>query len=223
MRKFLLTFAALAALLIAAPRGAEAQTETGVSPRLRVIHAAAGATGVDLYLNGQLTVESNDFFSEQIETLTPGEHDVLVAREGDAIDRAITGKRFFATNDDVFTLVLIGSGETVRGLLLKDRTSTPGPGEARVRIIHASDEMGPVNVAVADREPFLLGAVFGTANYIDMPPGTYAFDLSAGDSGAALLRTLELTFNPGWTYTLIVTGDSAENLWVQALVDSPAR
>lgn len=32
---------------------------------------------------------------------------------------------------------------------------------------------------------------------IDVPPGTYAFDLAAGDSGAELLQTLNLTFAQG--------------------------
>lgn len=56
-----------------------------------------------------------------------------------------------------------------------------------------------------------------------MSPGTYAFDLAAGDTGAELLQTLDLSFTPGWTYTLVVTGDSPESLWVQALVDRTGR
>jgi hypothetical protein len=220
MRKLLLVLAALATLLIAAPRGAEAQTSSGRAATLRVIHAAAGGPGVDVYLNGQAVMQSNDFFSEDTETLTSGEHDLLVTLEGESTDNVIVGKRFFATDDDVYSLVLIGSGSNVRGLLLKDRTSAPEPDEARVRIIHASDKLGAVNVAIADNEPFLQGAVFGSSNYVDVPPGTYSFDLSASDSGADLLRTLDLTFNAGWTYTLVVTGDTPANVWVQALVDT---
>lgn len=223
MRKLLLLFAALAALLIAAPGGAAAQTMSSKAPTLRVIHAAAGAPGVDVFLDGQAAMQSNDFFSADTETLTPGMHDVLVSAQGEGADNAIVGKRFFATDDDAYSLVLIGSGSNVRGLLLKDRTSAPDPGEARVRIIHAADTFGAVNVAVAGSQPFLRGAVFGTANYIDVAPGSYAFDLSATEGGENLLRTVDLTFNAGWTYTLVVTGDSPEGLWVQALVDSTAR
>lgn len=222
MRKYLLVLAAMAALFIAAPRGAQAQGESGRAPVLRVIHAAAGAPGIDVFVNGQVAMESNDFFSEDSETLAPGQHDVLVAAQGEGIDSPLVGKRFFATDDDVYSLVLIGSGEDVRGLLLKDRTSAPEPDEARVRIIHASDQLGPVNVSSAGSAPFLQGAGFGSANSIDIAPGTYALDLSATEGGASLLRTTDLVFHAGWSYTLIVTGESPENLWVQAIVDTTA-
>lgn len=222
MRKILLALAALAALLMAAPHGALAQTASDRAPVLRVIHAAAGAPGVDVIVDGQTAMESNDFFSEDNKTLAPGLHDVLVTVAGDNADLPLVGKRFFATDDDVFSLVLIGSGENVRGLLLKDRTTPPEADEARVRIVHASDQLGAVNVAAGGGQPFLRGAVFGTANSIDVAPGTYALDLSAAEGGASLLRTVDLTFNAGWSYTLVVTGDSPENVWVQAVVDSPA-
>jgi hypothetical protein len=222
MRKLLPILAALTALLVVAPRGAQAQTQPAAAT-LRVLHAAAGAPGVDVYLDGQQALESNDFFSEGAQSLNPGDHEVVVVREGQAAGQPLVGKRFFAEAGDSFTLTLIGSGSTVRGLLLKDRKSTPEPDEARVRIIHAADQLGPVDVAVADGEPFLQDAVFGSANIIDVAPGSYAFDLAAGDSGADLLRTVELNFQPGWSYTLVVTGDSPENLWVQAVVDRPAR
>jgi hypothetical protein len=222
MRKVLLLLAALAALLVVAPGAAQAQTQPAAAT-LRVVHAAAGAPGVDVYLDGQLALESNDFFSEGTQSLTPGDHEVVVVREGEDAGRALVGKRFFAEAGDSFTLTLIGSGNTVRGLLLKDRSGSPEADEARVRIIHAGDQLGPVDVAVADGEPFLQDAVFGSSTIVDVPTGSYAFDLSAGDSGADLLRTVELNFQPGWSYTLVVTGSTPENLWVQALVDRPAR
>lgn len=223
MRKLSLLFlAALAALLVAAPRGAAAQTAAAPAS-LRVIHAAAGGPGVDVYLNGKAALSSRDYFSEGRISLTPGDYDVLVAREGEAAARALVGKRVFVDAGEAYTLALIGAGKNVRGLLLKDRTGAPEPDEARVRIIHAAGGVGAVDVAVAGGEPFLQDAVFGSSNYVDVAPGTYAFDLAAGDSGAELLQTLELTFAPGWSYTLVVTGNSPEDLWVQALVDRPAH
>ncbi len=222
-KRMLLALAALAALLLVAPIGARAQTGPAAGgATLRVIHAAAGGPGVDVYLDGQAALTSRDFFTEGTIPLTPGEHEVVVVRAGEAPSRVLVGKRIDADQGDVYTLSLIGSGNNVRGLLLQDKTGAPEPDEARVRIIHAAEGVGTVDVAVADGEPFLQDAVFGSSTNIDVPPGTYAFDLAAGDTGADLLRSLDLTFAPGWTYTLVVTGNAPENLWVQALVDRSA-
>jgi hypothetical protein len=218
MRIVLLAFAAIAALLVAVPGAARAQTDpAGAS--LRVIHAAAGGPGVDIFVDGQQALNSRDFFSESRAPLAPGDHDVMVVAEGGAMASAVIGKRIFVKPGDTYTLALIGAGQNTRGLLLKDPTSNPEPDEARVRIIHAADGVGAVDVAVADGEPFLRNAAFGSVNYIDVPPGSYALDLSAAGTGAGVLRTLPLAFEPGWTYTLVITGDGPDTIWVQALVD----
>jgi hypothetical protein len=218
MRITLLTIAALAASLFSAPLGATAQTEPA-STTLRIVHAAAGAPGVDVYLDGQLALESRDFFSEASIALTPGDHEVLVVGEGQAASPALVGKRIDPDRGDTYTLVLIGAGENVSGLLLKDRSSAPEPDEARVRIVHAADGVGPIDLAVAGGEPFLQDAILGSATYVDVAPGDYAFDLTSSATGAELLQTLNLSFTPGWAYTLVVTGDSPESIWVQAIVD----
>ncbi|NTU85998.1 MAG: DUF4397 domain-containing protein [Chloroflexales bacterium] len=221
MRKLSLALAVLTALLFVAVRGASAQTEPTSAATLRIVHAAIGAPGVDIYLDGQAALKSRDFFSEGALSLAPGDHEVLVVRAGEAPASAFVGKRFNADAGEAYTLALIGDNN-VRGLLLKDRTSAPESDEARVRIIHAATGVGAVDVAVAGAEPFLQDAVFGSSTYIDVPIGTYAFDLAAADTGVNLLQTLEFSFEPGWVYTLVVTGNSPESVWVQALVDRAA-
>jgi uncharacterized protein (DUF2141 family) len=222
-RVLALMLAALAAFLLVAPQGALAQTTTETTARLRVVHAATGAPGVDVYLDGQVALESRDFFSEGELELTPGVHEVAVVAEGESAASPLVGKQVDVLAGESYTLALIGSGENVTGLLLKDRSSTLEPDEARVRIIHAADQLGAVDVALAGGEPFLEEAVFGSVNYIDVGPGTYALDLSAAANGEALLQTVDLEFNAGWSYTLIVTGESQESLWVQAIVDREGR
>lgn len=51
--------------------------------------------------------------------------------------------------------------------------------------------------------------------------GSRAYSLALADagSGAELLRTVDMPFRPGWTYTLVVTGQSAEDVRVRAIVD----
>ncbi len=217
MRIIAIAAAALVALAAVGPGATQAQAQEG-NGTLSVIHAAAGAPSVDVYVNGEVALSSRDFFSAGTIDLAPGYYEVRVVEEGASPDDVLVGKVVTVDENDAYTLALIGTTDGVRGLLLENSTSAPEAHEARVRILHAATGTGPLDVALADSEPFLDDAVFGTATYIDMPAGTYALDLASSE-GEALLRTVDLTFNAGWTYTLVVTGASGEDVWVQATVD----
>lgn len=220
MRMIAIAAAALVALAALGPGAAVAQAQTEGQATLNVIHAAAGAPSVDVYVDGEAALSSRDYFSAGTIALAPGAHEVRVVREGASPESVLVGKVVTVDSGDAYTLALIGPPNGLRGLLLADSTSQPEAHEARVRIIHAASAAGPVDVAVADAaEPFLDDAAFGTATYVDVPAGTYAFDLADGRSGEELLRTVDLSFSPGWTYTLVVTGGSVADIWVQATVD----
>jgi hypothetical protein len=219
MRIIAIAAAALAALAALGPGAAQAQAQAEGQATLNVIHAAAGAPSVDVYVDGEAALSSRDYFSAGTIELAPGAHEVRVVREGAGPESVLVGKVVTADAGDAYTLALLGSADGVRGLLVEDSTSAPEADEARVRILHAATGTGPLDVAVADAEPFLADAVFGTATYIDVPAGAYALDLADAASGEGLLRTVDLTFAPGWTYTLVVTGSSDADVWVQATVD----
>lgn len=221
MRKLLAAFAALAvALALFAPLGvrAQAQEETGI---LRVIHSAAGAPGIDVFVDGQRAVESQDYFSVSSNIrLQPGTREVRVNPSGAGSANPLIGKVVTVEPGEAYTLAVIKQGSGIQGLLLEDSTSSPEAGEAQVRIIHAAPGAGAVDVSVAGSQtPFLTNVGYGAATYVDVPPGSYSLDLSRADTGDSLLRTLQLQLLAGWTYTLVVTGDRPDDLWVQAIVD----
>lgn len=212
--------AALATILaLAVPFGARAQTQPA-NGTLRIIHAAAGAPSVDVLIDGQRALASRDYFSvSSAIDLQPGSHEVRLVRPGES--RTLIGKVLDIEPGEAYTLAVIGSDGDLQGVIYEDSASRPEAAEARVRIIHAAPGAGTVDVAVAGQAPFLTNAVFGQAAYSDLPAGTYPLDLSRG--GQSLLRTVELTFVPGWSYTLVVTGDQLSDVWVQASVDGIGR
>lgn len=224
MRFVAAMLAALIGLTIVAPQAASAQPEQS-GGYIRVIHAAAGVPALDVFVDGQRVLESLDFFSVRGPlAVAPGTYTVSLAPSGAGADAALIAKVVTVDANDGFTIAAIGSGSSLTGLLLEDSLSNPEPDEARVRIIHAAPGAGPIDVQLADAaEPFLRDVPFGAATYVDMPTGTYALDLLDSDSGESALRTVELNFLPGWTYTLVVTGNSADDLWVQANVDRVAQ
>jgi hypothetical protein len=219
MRIIAIVAAALVALAAFSPQAAQAQAQPAAPGMLGVIHAAPGSPAVDVYVDGVAALTSRDYFSAGMIDLTPGTHQVAVVAEGASPSSVLVGKTVTVDPGEGYTLTLIGAPGEVTGLLTAISTSQPEADEARVRIINAS-LAGPVDMALADvAEPFLNDAAFGSATYIDVPAGTYAYDLTDATTGADLLRTVELTFNAGWTYTLVVTGANAKDVWLQSAVD----
>jgi hypothetical protein len=224
MRFVAAMLAALVGLAIIMPRAAFAQVEQ-TGGYLRVIHAAADVPAVDVLVDGQRAIESQDYFSVRGPlAVAPGTHTVSVVPAGAGAEAAVLSEVVTVDANDGFTIAVIGGADSLEGLVLEDSISSPEADEARVRIIHAAPGADLVDVKVAGAaEPFLTDVPFGAATYVDVPAGTYALDLLDAESGASALRTIDLTFIPGWTYTLVVTGASAESLWVQANVDRVAQ
>ena len=223
MRFVAAMLAALIGLAIIAPQAAFAQVEQ-TGGYIRVIHAAAGVPAVDVLVDGQRAIESQDYFSVRGPVaVAPGTHTVSVVPAGAGAEAAVLSEVVTVDANDGFTIAVIGGADSLEGLLLEDSVSSPEADEARVRIIHAAPGAGTVDVKVAGAaEPFLTDVGFGAASYVDVPAGSYGLELVDAASGASALRTIDLAFVPGWTYTLVVTGQSVEGLWVQANVDRVA-
>lgn len=224
MRFVAAMLAALIGLAVIAPQAASAQVEQS-GGYIRVIHAAADVGAVDVFVDGQRVIESVDYFSVRGPlAVAPGSHTVSVVPAGADASAAALSEVVTVDPNDGFTIAVIGGAASLEGLVLEDSVAAPEADEARVRIIHAATGAGAVDVKVAGAaEPFLSDVPFGAASYVDVPAGTYGLELLDAASGASALRTLDLTFVPGWTYTLVVTGQSAEGLWVQANVDRVAQ
>lgn len=188
---------------------------------LRFIHAAPDLAGLDLFVDGQLMLSSRDYFSaSQSLPLSPGRHEVLVVPTGQRQANALSGEIVNLATGQAVTVLMLGDTANPESVLLEDKMGKVEPDEARIRFIHAAEPVGPLDIRLPDaQEPFLRNATFGSAAYVDVPVGSYALDLMVARSTRTLLRTLPMRFEAGWTYTLVITGDTAENLWVQPLID----
>lgn len=225
MRSIAAILAVLTGLLLAVPHAAQAQTQQQIFGTLRVIHAAPGAPGIDVFVDGQRVLNSRDYFSVSSGiALQPGSHEVRMTVAGDNVDKTLLGEVISIKGNDAYTIAVIGQPDNLQSLVLSDNTSQTNPGEARIRVIHAAPSIGSVDIGRAGvQPPFLTNAPFGTAGYVDAPAGTYAFDIFRAGTNEPLLRSIDLQFISGWTYTLVVTGESTNNIWVQALVERTAQ
>jgi hypothetical protein len=118
-------------------------------------------------------------------------------------------------------VLTLGKIANIEAQLLPDTSKSPPAGNARVRIIHTAADLGPVDIYPSGSTiPVLTDQAFGSADYINIPAGTYTFDATPAGLAEVVMTSQELKFEPGWVYSLVIyQPDSAATPLVQASVD----
>ena len=223
----LLAFAAgLLAFIALAPRAADAQGATG---RVRVMHASPDTPAVDIFVDGQKAVTALAFPNNTpYVTLPAGGHNVKVfvsPSDGTGAPALEATLNVEAGKD--YTVLAVGevSKSTLALLPLEDNNATPAAGKAHVRLIHASPDAPPVNVAVSgtDINVFTGVAFKNIGNYTPVDAGTYSLDVKVNASGATVLTVPNLQLQARTVYTAVAVGLAGNGtLKVIPLVDAQA-
>jgi hypothetical protein len=219
MRRLLAIFATVLTVLALLPAASQAQSQQTTS--VRVMHASPDAPNVDVFVNDELVLGDVPYFtvSEQL-ALPGGLYRIQVAPVGAGAEAAFLDSQVELDAGKAYTIAVIGRANAPILLPLEDDLSAPPEGQARVRVFHVSPDAGTVDLRVADQEvPFLTDQGFATADYVNLPAGTWRFDLINSATDEDLLRTLPFRLEPGWTYTLAITGAGSGDPWVQAVID----
>lgn len=219
------TVAAFAAVLSFAPQQASA-ADTG---RVRVMHASPDAPAVDIFVDGAKAVTALAFPNNTpYVTLPAGGHNVkvFVSPSNGTGAPALEANLDIGTGKD-YTVLAVGqlSKSTLGLYVLEDNNSTPAAGNAHIRLIHASADAPPVNVAVTGTNTNVFTGVayknFGP--YTPVPAGTYSLDVKVNASGATVLTVPGLKLDAKTVYTAVAVGLAGNGtLKVVALVDAPA-
>lgn len=217
--------AALAAGVVMAPRGAEAQA-TG---RVRIMHASPDTRPVDIFVDGQRAVTALAFPNNTGYVALPaGGHNVkvFVSPSDGTGTPALQATLEVVAGKDVTVLAtgLVGNGSLAL-TIFEDDNSTPSGNNAHVRLIHASPDAPPVNVAVAgtDTNVFTGVAFRNVSPYVPVPAGTYSLDVKVNATGATVLTVPNLQLQARTVYTAVAVGLAGNgSLRVVPLVDAPA-
>lgn len=217
--------AALVAVLTLAPRGASAAD----SGRVRVMHASPDTPAVDIFVDGAKAVTALAFPNNTpYVTLPAGGHNVkvFVSPSNGTGSPALEANLEIGAGKD-YTVLAVGEvGKGTLGLyVLEDDNSTPAGNNAHIRLIHASPDAPPVNVAVAGTSTNVFTGVayrnFGP--YTPVPAGTYSLDVNVNATGATVLTIPGLKLDAKTVYTAVAVGLAGNGtLKVVPLVDAPA-
>ena len=210
--------ALLTALALAAPALAQGTGEAQV----RVAHLAPDAPNVDVYVNGEpaLTNVPYTTISDYL-TLPAGTQQVTVYAAGDTATPVIDTPVELAAGA-AYTVAAVGlvADDSLTAQVYEDDLRAPSDGNAKVRVVHASPDAGPVDVVPAGGEPLVSGLAFPEATpYTEVPADTYTLDVNAAGTNQTVLTVPAATLASGGVYSAFAVGtvyaDSLQVLLVQ--------
>jgi hypothetical protein len=193
---------------------------------VRVGHFSPDAPSVDVYVDGEVTVEGAEYpTATGFLELQAGTYDIAIAPAGTSVDDAVIGPAEFTLEPDVYTTIAaVGSVE--EGSL--DITTFTEPvddideGNARVTFLHAVAD-GPI-VDVYGSDILLVqslrfpGPAADGAFTRQLPAGLYNFELTLAENPSALLSdTVEdVRMAEGEQYLVVAIGtvDDPEGFYI---------
>lgn len=221
MKRIVAVFLTLFALAVLLPQAGYAQNPN----RVRVMHASPDAPAVDVYVNGSRVLAGVPFFAlSPYLTLGDGTYQIAVTPAGEPTSEAVLSGPLTVQGGVAATIAAMNTLDNIEAVLYQNNLSTPPAGQARVNVLHAVPDAVNVDVKVAGTNNAVFSNVpFKGYGSIEVPAGTYQFDITPAGSSTVVYTTQPLRFEAGWIYTLVATGLIEDgNFHVQSRVDQAA-
>jgi Domain of unknown function (DUF4397) len=217
-RLVLLGLALMTALTLAYPAFAQG----GGQAQVRVAHLAPDAPNVDVYVNGDpvLTDVAYTTVSGYL-SLPAGTQQVTVYATGETTSPVIdTPVKLVAGGAYTVAAVGLVADDSLTAQVYQDDLRSPASGNAKVRVVHASPDAGPVDVIPRGGQALVSGLAFPDASpYAEVSAGTYTLDVNAAGTKKTALTVPDATLASGGVYSAFAVGtvfaDSLNVLLVQ--------
>jgi hypothetical protein len=174
---------------------------------LRAVHASPDAPAVDILVDNAVALSNVPFpVASNYLALASGGRNVKVNAAGTSTTVIDNTSPYAAGRS--YTLLAVNFLSAIEPLLVEDRLAFPGPGQAQVRVIHASPDAPNVDV-LAGTTRVLSNVPFKAASdYLSLPAGSVTFSVNvAGTSTTATAATANL--EAGKVYTAVAVGSVA--------------
>src|SRR5918995_1456999 len=217
-RLVLLGLALMTALALASPTFAQG----GGQAQVRVAHLAPDAPNVDVYVNGDpvLTDVAYTTVSEYL-PLPAGTQQVTVYATGDTTSPVIDTPVELAAGG-AYTVAAVGlvADDSLTAQVYEDDLRSPDSGNAKLRVVHASPDAGPVDIIPRGGQALVEGLTFPEASpYAEVPARSYTLDVNAAGTNKTALTVPDAKLASGGVYSAFAVGtvyaDSLNVLLVQ--------
>src|SRR5215207_7037425 len=195
----------MTALTLAAP----AYAQGGGQAQVRVAHLAPDAPNVDVYVNGDPVLTDVPYTTvSSYLPLPAGTQQVTVYAAGDTSTPVIDAPVEVAAGG-AYTIAAVGlvTDGSITAQVYQDDLRAPSSGDAKVRVVHASPDVGPVDVIPRGGDPLVEGLAFPEATpYAQVPAGTYTLDVNAAGTNQTALTVPDAALASGGVYSAFAVG-----------------
>lgn len=192
---------------------------------VRVAHFSPDTGGVDVYVDGGFVVGNVSYrtVSDYV-SLPAGSHSLALRAAGSPPNSPpAVASTAVLEGGHAYTVAGVGPNAQLRGVIFDDDLSAPAAGAAKVRVVNAAVDTGPVQVKFRGQPTAFPQTDFpGASQYVAVSPGLYDVDVLAAASGSTLGDAPQVTFGSGITYTLATIGGVGQPVRVLPLVDARA-
>jgi hypothetical protein len=191
---------------------------------LRVIHAAPDAGPVDVYIGEAPIAEGLEFGAASTFAAAPnGEQQLRVVPAGAPVDQAVIDMTQGLTAGSAAQIVVSGLADDLQATIAGVDLRALPENQARVRVVHASPDLDPIDVAVAGGSTPFEGIEFRSqSGYVVFDAGTYGFQLRETGTETLLLEALDVPIEPGMVYDIVAIGQSENGTLQMMILTAPA-
>ena len=187
-----------------------AETAQSRPTRVRVVHAIPDAPAVDVYVNGNKTVENLAFFTvTDYLTVAPGTFLIQVVPAGAALGTdTIVFQRNVKLKTGDYSIIARGTlsradSVGVGATQAYDR-NTPAEGQARVRVAHFAPDAPAVDIYVNGARVIEGITFYELSDYLTVPAGSYT--VGVAPAGGDVIYTTSVTLAAGQVATAWANG-----------------
>jgi hypothetical protein len=189
---------------------------------VRFVNAMPSNATVDLYADDNRTFDSVAFRSVTPYREVDGQRYTFKLRpSGSTKDAELASNSEGLDDGDYYTVFAVpGDKDTPMLRVVEDDFSAPSEGKARVRVVHASSDLGEVSVTARNRETTLFDGVDfqSVTDYDEMDAWSGALEIKAEGADSVLATIPDAKFEAGKVYTIVVVGNMRTAPKVEAFV-----
>ncbi len=177
--------------------------------RLRVVHGVANVTLTDVVV-GSSTVKTDLAYKGLVSVPVRAGAWPVKVRKADATTDLVSVSRD-VEDDESYTVVAYGTEAAPKSIVLEDDLALPAAGKAKLRVAHAADGRGNVDVYVVKAAGDVATATAVAANvapgaasaYVTVDADTYVMVLTTAGTKTAVLTVPDVALTEGKVRTIV--------------------
>jgi len=201
---------------------ASAAAERRDDALVRFVNAIPSKAAVDLYADNDRTFDNVAFRAVTPYREVNGERYTFALRPtGSAASTPLATNSEGLDDGDYYTVFAVPGDRGAAALrVVQDNFSAPAEGKARVRVVHASGDVGELAVFERGRDTSLFDGVDfqSVTGYDEVEAWRGALDIKPEGGGQVLTSIPDASFEAGKIYTVVIVGNSRTAPKVEAFV-----